>query len=430
MRPSDYAWFRRQLPIASIIVLVAALFAGGATRRVARFEYNVTSLIAFGCLRKPICFADANKSVMPVHPYAFLSGGYDGQFYYYIAASLYSDQSVKVDSIPFRYARIGYPLVTGWVYPFLGSGGLVWSMILIPFLFHLFTVASLFKKTKLYFPSLLYGVNPISLESFLLTVSDGVALDLAVLALLSSIASNDNAIQESPDSSKRRFFHTYLPAGLSCLLLSYSLLTKETMLAFPLAMIASFAVRVAGFYLLRRTGQWNAIRSNYIPAVIAFFSLIPLILWWHIVGFSPLNASRRGSIPFSGLMETIQQDGLHFSASSLLMVLIGAFSLILLRHIIRAYMKARKGEGGVSRDFKQQPNDIYFWTLLIDLCLVSFASAREYWANFANMVRLFTPGIFPAIYLVAKEKGVSSFPQFFFGSYLMLFTLLLLLKGG
>lgn len=288
---------------------------------------ELNGAVRFGCLNHEICYARENKSILPDHPVVYRTGGYDGQFYYYAAYRIAGEHTV-LDSDAFRMARIGFPLLLS---PFTaaGPGAVVVAMAVIPFLFHLLAVSAL-ERGKF-----LFAVNPFSLLSASLMLSDGLAFSLAVVAL--------HAMRRD------RVLPAFAAASAACL-------CKETALVLPAAAGILFLVSPP-----RR-------RSAYLAAALG---AVPLFLWWGISGFSPLFAVTRGA--GSGLLEYLQSPDAIFSGRGILAVFLAVITvkgLLSLRHGVTLY--------GIS---------------FLAAATAALLASSEYWDNYANIARLFFPAV-------------------------------------
>ena len=73
-----------------VVIAGATLFAAAASIRYVRYG-GAASLTGFGCIPNQVCFARLNARTVPPRAVIYETGGYDGQFFYYIAADLYSN---------------------------------------------------------------------------------------------------------------------------------------------------------------------------------------------------------------------------------------------------------------------------------------------------------------------------------------------------
>jgi hypothetical protein len=326
----------RPLLLGAVVVLYVA--AGSLKSRL--YEHRVSALIGFGCRTQSGCYAEFNRASLPHAAIVFRSGGYDGQFFYYLGRELFGGPPAVLDSAPFRRARIGLPLLAA---PLLAMGdvGRVYGLPLTLLALHLLSVWWLARAR----PSeplrvVVFALNPFSLLSFMLCTADGAALSIAVVGALTF------------DSSGRGRW-------VGALLLAFALLTKETFVVVPFALggAALFDAQSAPIARIRRIA-------------LCAVTLVPMLVWWRRVGFSLGLAATHGGLPFSGFVQYLPNVDLTRGLLALVLVValaLGAFF---------ALSPASRVSGFV---------------LLATAALISTATAEEYWATIANIARLFTP---------------------------------------
>ncbi len=353
-----------------VLGVVVSLYGALLVGKTRRYDGNLSALTGFGCLSDTVCYARDNRQVLPQNSVVFRTGGYDGQFYYYIAASIYSGSRAVVDSIPFRYSRIGYPLLTGWAY-LISPDALLPAMIILPVIAHLAVSLMLLLygygsrpgDTANFFAAFVFAVNPFSLLCFALNLADGLALSLMTAALL--------LYRIGPRSFLPIFF-----------LSSASLLTKETFSIIPV----SFAAAHFFFILRRREDRKEHLQST----VLWMSSLIPAAVWWAVCGLTPALIAEHGSGLFSGLTDYLKNPDALFSGRGFLLLMIVAY-IAVLPVLVRAL--ASKGETGMT---------VFSLAMAIGLILnlgLVFKASHEYWDNFANIARLFMPGLIPIVFI-------------------------------
>ncbi|MCE9597611.1 MAG: hypothetical protein K8S54_06545 [Spirochaetia bacterium] len=311
-------------------ILLAAVLHALALSIPAIKSGNLSGGIRFGCLTGGPCYAEANRSILPEHAPVYRSGGYDGQFYYYIANRIFLGTEISLDSEVFRWARIAYPVLCGAAVLY-SPNALVWSLAIIPLFAHLCAIWSLRSYPR---AGWVFALNPFSILSASLFLADGLALSLVVMGLVRILDSQ---------SDKRRVAIGWVLVAIACL-------TKETMLAFSIAYILVNLRNVRSFF--------------------AIASMLPLFLWWWYIGFSPLAAAERGIA--SGFLSYIAQPDTMLSGRSLL------FPYILLIAIL----------AWVSGPGPDRKTGIL---LLLAGTVPPLLASTEYWDNFANIARLFIP---------------------------------------
>ncbi len=355
---------------------------------------DITATVGFGCYSPELCFSEQNKSIMPEDSLVYTSGGYDGQFYYYISAGWLYGVNVSLDSDAFRLSRIGYPLILAPAW-FFGPEALVIWMSVSLLLGHLISVVTLRrfldrsearnKQVVLW----LYSLNPFTLQSFLLNVSDGLALSAAVTVLsLYFTGQKSDVDSRNPVSGPGYFNNVCRFCNLSALwfLVSWMLLVKETFLAVPAAFTAACLIQIlfsesrSRISLIRRAFWWMS-------------TSFPLLIWWEYTGFSPFLAAERGGFPFSGFLKYLTEPDALFSGRGVLSVLLPFMGITFFFYLWKQIRKKHRPDWLLSNGL--------ILILGADLLLVSAATEHEYWANYANAVRLFTPGILSLLLLPA-----------------------------
>lgn len=317
-------------------ILLAALLHGLALSIPAIKTGSLAGGIRFGCLADGPCYAEANRAILPPHAPVYKSGGYDGQFYYYIANRIFLGASIQLDSEPFRWARIAYPVICGAAV-LISPMALVWSMALIPLFAHLCAIWSLRAFPR---AGWVMALNPFSILAANLFLADGLALSLAVLGITRVL---------DGDANRNRQAVGWILIAIACL-------CKETMLAFPIAFI---------LVNLRNPGSFFALAS-----------MLPVMTWWWYTGFSPLAAAERGIA--SGFLSYIGHPDAIFSGRGLLFPYIAIVTVL-------AWVS---GPG---------PDRKIGLLLLLAGTVPPLLASAEYWDNFANIARLFIPVTIGAI---------------------------------
>lgn len=298
--------------------------------------------VRFGCLNHEVCFARDNASILPASAPVYKSGGYDGQFYYYVAYRL-AGFPAALDSDSYRMSRIGFPLLL-WPFTFSGPDAVVLAMALLPLCVHLLAVSVLARGR------MLFALNPFSVLSASLFVADGLAFSLAAIAIALAFQ------RETPDTWGRRLAVFFCTAA-ACL-------CKETALALP----ASAAV----LFLFQRRERRSILLFSALGA-------LPLVCWWQFTGFSLRGAALRGT-QTSGLLDYLSAPDALLSGRGLLLVFFCVLGVAWLLSL------AREG--------------ITPFTLLAGMGLAAGGAASpEYWGNFANAARLFFPAVLGLLFV-------------------------------
>jgi hypothetical protein len=380
----------------SLLLVTAVLYLTAWAIKVL-YGGHYTAPVGFGCAAPRICFAGDNARLLPETAAVYRSGGYDGQFYYYIAASLYSGESVRVDAAMFRLSRIGFPILAGPAF-LISPTALVLSLTLIPLFFHLISVhfASSMLGARL---SVLYAyaLNPFSLLSFLLNVSDGLALSLAVVGITLYRGS--------------RYRPEALRAGMLALgfiAFSFAILSKETFLAVSAAF--------AGAQVLAILIDRRAILRRIANLFFWIGTAIPLLFWWLLIRFSPGRMTEHGGAPFTGYIDYISNADALLSGRTLTAII---YIIYMIVFVILLYQNMTMIRSRMRIDRTRIAAALI---LFFDIVLISFAT-DEYWGNFPNIARLFTPGVLAPLLL--SRRGEEGTPLIRFMTLLLLVTFLL-----
>jgi hypothetical protein len=199
------------------------------------------------------------------------SGGYDSQFFYYLAVDPVNAR-YYMDANTYRYTRILYPMVARTLA--LGRPGLIpYTLILVNWLALAGGAAALAawlrrKRVTPWF-ALVYGLYPGLFFGLQRDLSEPLAYGLVALAILLF----DRALGNFPPPVREgRVGALLLPAAA---VFAFAALTRET--------TALFILLYGGSLLLRRSGvtAWQErLRANWRPALLFLaIALVPLAAW-------------------------------------------------------------------------------------------------------------------------------------------------------
>ena len=254
-----------------MLVVVAALYCVAFWLKCRLYDGDASALIGFGCRTPASCWSALNERSLPSHAVVYRTGGYDGQYFYYLGRELYGGPNATLDSSEFRRARIGLAVMAGPLHT-LGDAGRVYGIPLTLLVLHAVSVWVLDRKRPGQRWSVwLFALNPFSLMSFLLCTADGAALSLAVMG----------AVLLRPASGTA----TLGARGLGALLLACAMLTKETAIV--------VAAAVGGAFVF---DPKQSLRARFRGAALAGATALPMLLWWHRVGFSVGLAAEHGTV--------------------------------------------------------------------------------------------------------------------------------------
>lgn len=358
------------------------------------YRYDYSAAVRFGCFSE-ICFALENQNLMPDYAIVFDTGGYDGQFYYYIASSLLNSEQPVVDSVPFRYSRIGFSVLLS-PFSLIGPTATILAMSFLPFIFHLLATYLLLRihRPTAYF----FSLNPVSLYSFSVNVSDGLALSMIAIALYIYLAKPLN-------------IHRILAI---CFFTSLAVITKETMLAWSVALAAG--PLLLSFRSNHTISLNRGLFKSMVYSLIILVSVIPMITVWEIYGFSPGIAAERSSLPFQGVFEYLSEPDAFFSGRSYLVIFFFLSWLLIILSVGKVLFNRFHSDSTALSIFI-----IATMALFLNMSVVSMATSHEYWANFGNIARMFAPAFLTFGFLFSGLSVGFRFDSFFEKSRDLLF---------
>lgn len=355
-----------------LVLSTAVLVLGG---RVLRYG-SLDAVIGFGCLPGQLdCPVKSNAVLMPASAQVYQTGGYDGQFYYFVAATIYNKGQPVLDDTALRMSRIGFPLLTGWAFELGGPSALIVAMLAVPIAVHICVVYLCWftqRRRGAGLLMLLWVLQPIWLLSLGLGLADGLALDLAMLALLSFYLKRKS----------RWFTIAWMP------LLALAILTKETMLCVWPVFVA--------LILFARDKTWPVRLGQILLAMVPLYALF---FWWHQIDYEPGSTIAHGGWPLQGYFNYWQAPDALWSGRGLLAL---AYALLLCGVPWALVILVKE----LIHFWPVLPGQVVRQRVVLALCwvmatsLIAMATADEYWSNFANIVRLFAPAGLLVVLLV------------------------------
>ncbi len=381
---------RRRVPFARLspaLLALAFLLALACVR--ATRAGDVSALIGFGCHSSALCFAKLNQGSLPRPALVYSSGGYDGQFFYYLAAEAAGGPRAIVDSDAFRRARMGLAWLVAPAY-WIGPRALIFAFPLALALAHalstgllalrMYSAGTPARAARLALYA--YALNPFTALALLLSVADGLALALALVGLLAlerGGAFAETAAAQYPAAAASRGQRAVCTLG-GVIALAYAALTKETLIAL---IFAAGALPATLAWLSQSAPRRILLAALYGCALIAL-ALAPMLFVWQAAGFSPALAAQRGGVWFSGWLEYLRAPDALLSGRTMLAALLPALlalapwcafcarRLLAKRSSVGLWLAlAAAGAGGA-------------------LLLGAAATADEYWSTYANIQRLFS----------------------------------------
>lgn len=385
------------LPALAAVLFLTAL----AGIRVARAG-DLSALIGFGCHSPAPCFARLNQASLPPRALAYAGGGYDGQFFYYLAAEAAGGPRAVVDSDAFRRARMGLAWLVAPAY-WIGPRALTLAFPLTLALVHALSTGLLAlrlhgaggetRATRLALYA--YALNPFTALALLFSVADGLALALALVGLL-ALERGGFFLRAGAAPERESHEPTAPPAATplaraACLacgvaVLAYAALTKESAVAAILAAAALPPILAAASPIAPR----RIVRAMLYGAALAALMLAPTLLVWLQAGFSPALAAERGGVWFSGWLAYLRDADAFFSGRTMLAALLPALVALAPWCAWQALARLRETN-------PRGPSDSgAAWMALAAagaggaLALGASATADEYWSTYPNIQRLFS----------------------------------------
>ncbi|MBP7280188.1 MAG: hypothetical protein KBA66_01330 [Leptospiraceae bacterium] len=166
-------------PISGYLLLLAAL----VFFKVKIYNYNLSAMI--GIWKG---FAILNSDLMETGFVIYDEGGYDGQFFFFLAKSLFTFNFEKfpiLDSFNLRFNRIGLPLLSGVFCKFLGFNHYSLITLCILSFSHIYSFLILNKMLaqKNKYLAYFHLFSPITLNANLLLVSDSLFVSFSIFCV-------------------------------------------------------------------------------------------------------------------------------------------------------------------------------------------------------------------------------------------------------
>lgn len=324
-------------------------------------------------------FAEINPRIVEPGFIVFTEGGYDGQFFYFIAKSLFSDLDwdVIVDSYFFRLHRIGFTLLVGIPSAMIGFKFYPIIAIILPFLIFLISVYYFYKMlpdSKKWY-CLFYLFSPFSMNSHLLLVADGVFTSVVVL-LIYSIKNRSHW-------------------AISFLLLTFAIFTRE------LGIIVAFPLLLACYK-----------EHNYRLTFLFFIPFVLFVSFWlwtrsHLpphLGTNPLGFKDMVDLPLLGFYKSFFDLGtFHLSPKESVKILLFFQWLVLSLFLISKITKERFRL--ITELDKMQNEFILLFPIFASLGIILIAE-EGYWRSFDNLSRMFTLILPLGVLYNAKKESV------------------------
>ncbi len=358
--------------VAAALLCALALFPA---IKAVRYQSS-SAWIGFGCAPAGPCFARRNQTLLPEKSVVFLSGGYDGQFYFYLAGELGGGGGAELDSDAFRRSRILLPMLLAPAYRLGGGASLLYAFPLSCLLASAFLLWAALRHVPASRQSLLAScaviLSPIATLSIQLSLADLLALCLGAAAAIYFF--------RSVAAGQDRQFWLQWAAALA--LATAAAFAKETALAASLA--AGPAALIAGANSGRRQ-LLLAMASTLLP-------LFALSVWWNQTGFSLAMAAERGDLPGGGLMAFWSNPDAIFSGRTIHAIWI---CLLMIWIPIAMWRWRPPMIGGVEASAADLFRRSYVVGCAAAALALSLRATNEYWDAYANLARLFLPAYLP-----------------------------------
>jgi hypothetical protein len=239
----------------------------------------------------------ANKAELPSGVYQVLRAGYDGQFYYRLALNpfnwAHTAYGITMDQ-PYRYTRIGYPLVV-WLLS-LGQHSAVPVMLVVVNLLSIIAIGvlgSMFARES--GRNALWGLLFVAYFGLVISVGRDTAEPLSDACMLAGML------------CYRRDRYVW-----ATVLVGYSILTNETIL--PLA-VAIGLLRVWGFWKARAIKPARQDLVWVVPGLAYLLLEVAQRVFAGTAGGTSAasDATRNLTFPFQGMIDGLYTDVRHLS---------------------------------------------------------------------------------------------------------------------
>ncbi|MCW7470912.1 AZOBR_p60025 family cell surface glycopolymer formation protein [Leptospira kanakyensis] len=331
-------------------------------------------------------FYEINPNLVDSHFVIYKSGGYDGQFFYFLAKDLFDsgDWGLIVDSYHFRFHRIGLSLFTGFFSHFLGFSyypAITLSFLFLVFFLSVFCLYSLLPEKSKWFV-IFYLFSPFSLNANLLLVADSLFVSFGIIAF---------------------YFFKNKKDYLAVFFFLLMVLTRELGVLFLLPIVLKKLTEK----------KWDAMVLYSIPG-IAFLCLVGY--GWiqppNHLGTNPLGFRDMTDLPLLGFFKSFQDgNSIQFKLKEFPKIFFFISFLILSIVCIQSLKKSFA-------------TDINLLIPIFGSLFVILIAEEGYWRSFDNLSRMFTL-ILPFSLLL---EGVLKKPllRFFLGISITLFVFLII----
>lgn len=355
------------------------------------YDNNLSSLIGIW-----EGFDSVNPGLVEPNFVVFPSGGYDGQFFFMIAKSLYNGSldGLILDSFFFRIHRIALPALAGLPSSLIGWDQYPVIAVFLLWFFHFLSFLFLHESLNHKPLSFFYLFNPFSWNANLLLVADGLFVSFLVLAFC---------------LLKKKNFVGVL------VYLTFAMFTRE------LGIIIAFSI--LSLFCIRR--KW--VESFFLSMSISIFgfflvSLPSLPLFEKTaLGTNPLSFMDMVDFPFFGFFYSFVDNGkfsLSAKGSIKLFLFLGFFVLLCLS--VRSFSELIPKLRHKNEVFAKADEFLYTIPILLS-CFTIVIAEQGYWRSFDNLTRMFALCLPFIVWKVDQKREFFSLSFLFFSTILFFF---------
>ncbi|MBP9161722.1 MAG: hypothetical protein KBF99_01005 [Leptospiraceae bacterium] len=361
------------------------------------YNYNLSSLIG---LWKG--FAELNPSLIDKAFVIYNDGGYDGQFFYLIAKSLFTEglNSFPImDSFFIRFNRIGLSLLAGFLSSIFGFGSYPIITLCLLTLFHIYSFKLLFGilDTEIKYLSYFYLFSPFSLNSNLLLVSDSLFASFLIICIyvLKINGFNLDNLKLAASNRSYNFISIFLTITFLCFIRESGIIIAGTLL---LLSFLDREIRISIILLLS------------LGTYLLIIELIKLIPSFHH-GTNPLGFLDLIDYPLFGFFKSIKFQSL--SGIKNIFRELAKFPIFIFYIILALNLTNIKNR-----------RDLILYIPIYFILFTAGVGEVGYWLSFDNISRMFTISLPWLIFLKQEKKAHNDYYALRF-SFIVLLLLII-----
>lgn len=358
---------KRLFPILSIFVFFT-LISIIIFLKIRNYNFNLSSLILIWK-----GFAHLNPSYIPSGFVILDEGGYDGQFFFFLAKYFYNFGDLNfpiLDSFFFRFHRLGLSWIVGSFGSIFGWQYYPHIALILLLSFHILSSLTLYSllTEELKYLFYYYLFSPFSILSTTLLVSDSLMVSFCIISLAFFMFG-------------KNFFHLIAAS----LYMFFALLIKE-------AAIFTFAPLIL-FFLFKKNYRMLAYSIPPLLIYLLFYFISQNISFPHL-GTYPLQFKDMVDFPLFGFIKSFEgYDPFNWkhwiqNFGKVFLFIIYALLIFNLFNLFRSFKQ---------RNWKLAT----LLTPLLPILLLITISEQGYWRNFDNLARMFSLTI--PIVIIAKS---------------------------